>query len=54
MYAYEGAFNDAEVQEWLDKQLSRYEKFGFGLWAVILKETDDILLKYWMPGKSVP
>jgi RimJ/RimL family protein N-acetyltransferase len=54
MYAYEGAFNDAEVQEWLDKQISRYEKFGFGLWAVILKETDDILLKYWMPGKSVP
>ena len=54
MYAYEGAFDSGEVQEWLDKQISRYEKFGFGLWAVILKETDDILLKYWMPGKSVP
>ena len=24
MYAYEGAFNDAEVQEWLDRQISRY------------------------------
>lgn len=43
MYAYEGAFNDTEVQEWLDKQISRYEKFGFGLWAVILKETDEMI-----------
>lgn len=43
MYAYEGAFNDTEVQEWLDKQISPYEKFGFGLWAVILKETDEMI-----------
>lgn len=43
MYAYKGAFNDTEVQEWLDKQISRYEKFGFGLWAVILKETDEMI-----------
>ena len=26
MYAYEGAFNDEEVQEWLDRQISRYHK----------------------------
>ena len=43
MYAYEGAFNDAEVQEWLDKQFSRYDKYGFGLWAVILKKTDVMI-----------
>ena len=30
MYAYEHAFSDEEVQEWLDRQLSRYEKYGFG------------------------
>ena len=30
MYAYEGAFSDGEVQEWLDRQISRYEKWGFG------------------------
>lgn len=23
MYAYEGAFRDSEVQEWLDRQISR-------------------------------
>ena len=43
MYAYEGAFSDQEVQEWLDRQLSRYEKWDFGLWAVILKETDKMI-----------
>ena len=24
MYAYEGAFNDTEVREWLDRQIKRY------------------------------
>ena len=43
MYAYEGAFSGQEVQEWLDRQLSRYEKWDFGLWAVILKETDKMI-----------
>lgn len=43
MYAYEGAFSDAEAQEWLDRQLSRYQAWGFGLWAVILKETDEMI-----------
>ena len=37
MYAYEGAFSDQEVQEWLDRQIERYKKWGFGLWAVIQK-----------------
>lgn len=25
MYAYEGAFSDTEVQEWLDRQIFRYQ-----------------------------
>ena len=25
MYAYEGAFSDEEVQEWLDRQILRYK-----------------------------
>ena len=43
MYAYEHAFSDEEVQEWLDRQLGRYEEYGFGLWAVILKETGEMI-----------
>lgn len=43
MYAYEGAFSDTEVREWLDRQIARYRKWGFGLWAVILKESDEFI-----------
>ncbi len=36
MVAYEGAFSDEEVWDWLDRQLERYARYGnFGLWAVI-------------------
>ena len=43
MYAYEGAFSNEEVQEWLDRQISRYKEWNFGLWAVILKETNQMI-----------
>ena len=43
MYAYEGAFNVDEVQEWLDRQIFRYQEWNFGLWAVILKETNQMI-----------
>lgn len=43
MYAYEGAFSDSEVQEWLNRQIARYRQWHFGLWAVILKETDEMI-----------
>lgn len=43
MTAYEGAFTDEEVQTWLDRQLARYEQYGFGLWAVVLKATGEMI-----------
>ena len=43
MYAYEHDFTDADVQAWLDRQRHRYARNGFGLWAVILKETDQMV-----------
>lgn len=43
MYAYEGAFTDAETQEWLDKQINNYNECGFGLWAVTLKTTGEMI-----------
>ena len=33
MYAYEHAFSDEEVDQWLQNQLRRYREEGFGLWA---------------------
>jgi len=43
MYAYEHAFNDQETHDWLDRQILRYSELGYGLWAVILKETNEMI-----------
>ncbi|MGE4453826.1 MAG: GNAT family N-acetyltransferase [Sphaerochaeta sp.] len=43
MYAYEGAFSDEETRAWLEKNIKRYETDGFGLWALILKETGAMI-----------
>lgn len=43
MYAYEHAFSDEEVQDWLERQIRRYETYGFGLWAVILKANEEMI-----------
>ena len=43
MYAYEHAFSNEEVQQWLDRQRTRYRELGFGPWAVILKETQQMI-----------
>ncbi|GHT65891.1 acetyltransferase [Bacteroidia bacterium] len=43
MYAYEHAFSDEEVQDWLNRNLKRYSDNGFGLWAVIKKDTNEFI-----------
>ena len=34
---------DAEVDDWLRRQLDRYARYGFGLWAVLRKETGALI-----------
>ena len=56
MYAYEGAFTDAETHAWLDRQLTRYQKDGFGLWAVVLKESGEMIGQMgitWQPVEEL-
>lgn len=43
MYAYEGAFSDAEVREWINRQISRYRKWRYGLWAVCLRGNGELI-----------
>lgn len=43
MLAYEHAFSDEEALEWLNRQIDQYQKFGYGLWAVVLKNTDEMI-----------
>ena len=43
MYAWEHTFSDIQAQEWLDRQLERYEKSGVGFWAAIEKESGKMV-----------
>ena len=43
MYAYEHAFSDEEVRVWLEKQQQNYRVYGFGLWAVVEKESGQMV-----------
>lgn len=43
MRAYEGPFDDVGVQVWLDRQCARYQDDGFGLWAVTLKSSGQMI-----------
>lgn len=43
MYAYEHDFTDEDVNAWLNRQIERYRLFGFGLWAIVLKSTGQMI-----------
>lgn len=43
MAAYEHAFSEQEVCAWLENQQRRYREDGFGLWAVVLKQTGEMI-----------
>ena len=43
MYAYEHDFSQQGIEAWLHRQIKRYREYGFGLWAVILKATKEMI-----------
>ncbi|WP_312561088.1 GNAT family N-acetyltransferase [Anaerospora sp.] len=43
MYAWEHAFTDEEVNNWIDKNLERYSNEGYSYFAVIEKDTDHFI-----------
>lgn len=43
MTAYEHSFSDRDVAEWLARQRERYRRDGFGLWAVVLPSTGEMV-----------
>ena len=43
MYAYAHAFSDEEAHNWLNNQIVRYGRYGFGLWAMVVKETGEMI-----------
>ncbi len=43
MQHYPYAFDEKKVREWIERNMKRYEENGFGLWAVCLKDTGEMI-----------
>lgn len=43
MQHYPYSFDEERVRVWIDRNVKRYEIFGFGLWAVCLKENGEMI-----------
>ena len=43
MQHYPYTFDEARVRNWINKNRERYRVFGFGLWAVCLKTTGEMI-----------
>ena len=43
MEHYPYPFDEARVRNWITRNLERYRNNGFGLWAVVLKGTDEMI-----------
>lgn len=43
MKHYPYTFDKKRVRGWIEKNISRYKEYGFGLWAMCLKETGEVI-----------
>ena len=43
MQHYPHPFSEEETRAWIARNIARYENDGFGLWAVILKESGELI-----------
>nr|WP_243143591.1 hypothetical protein [Pseudobutyrivibrio xylanivorans] len=43
MQHYLYTFDEKRVRDWIVRNMNRYRKDGFGLWAVCLKDTGERL-----------
>lgn len=43
MYAWEHAFSDSEVSEWIEKNIKRYENEGFSYFVAIEKSSNKLI-----------
>lgn len=43
MEHYPYTFDEARVRRWIAKNIERYQQDGFGLWAVVLKQTGEMI-----------
>ena len=43
MQHYPYSFDEERVRNWIERNMERYRIFGFGLWAVCLRETGEMI-----------
>ena len=43
MQHYPKPFDEQRVKGWIERNLRNYRQYGFGLWAVVLKETGKLI-----------
>ena len=43
MQHYPYTFDEKRVSDWIERNTNRYNEYGFGLWAVCLKETGEMI-----------
>ena len=43
MKHYSKPFDEEKVRYWINWNITNYETFGFGLWAVVLKDTNEMI-----------
>lgn len=43
MQHYPSPFDEDKTRNWINWNLDNYKKYGFGLWAVVLKETREFI-----------
>ena len=43
MKHYPYTFDEKRVMEWIERNMNRYKENGFGLWAVCLKDTGEMI-----------
>ncbi len=53
MAAYEGPFDDDMVSAWFARMRERYRQDGFGLWAVVMSGTDEMIGQCGLTGQRI-
>ena len=43
MWHYPYTFDGQHVRDWIERNMNRYQKEGFGLWAVCLKQSGEMI-----------
>ena len=44
MQYYPKPFSSRDVENWINKNIDRYRVYGYGLWGVVLQQTNELIV----------